>query len=387
MIATTSDAEAMAEALRQAALAHGHTWPNPPVGCVVSRHGHVLAVGRTQPCGQDHAEIDALRRLGFRADGATIYVTLEPCCHHGRTPPCTDAILRSGATRVVVATPDPNPLVGGRGIAILREAGLEVEVGFRGDEARAGIEAHVVAVTQGRPFVTVKAAVTLDGRTATRTGSSAWITGEEARAHARVERARHQAVLVGVGTVLADDPRLDVRLPPAERGGLPDPVRVVLDSSLRTPPNARVLGAGSGPTWICTTRAALCCPRADPLRQAGADLIDCGDGDRVDLALAMRALAARQVVALFVEGGASVHGAFVDAGFCDRWLVYVAPRVFGGRDALPLAAGLGAGNVTDGIELAPFRVARLGSDLLLETRAAAGPAAAFWTARYGASGG
>ena len=378
-----SDSAAMLRALELAGSARGLTWPNPMVGCVIVRDGIVLAEGRTQPCGQDHAEADALRQVDFHAEGATLYVNLEPCCHWGRTPPCTDAILRSGAKRVVVGTVDPHPVVAGKGLAILRDAGVEVEVGLHEDAARALNEAHIVTMTHRRPFVTLKAAVTLDGRTATRARSSRWITGDEARAHSRRERALHQAVLVGVGTVLADDPRLDARLDGPRREGLPEPIRVVLDSSLRTPPSAGLLKTPGGPIWICTTDAAIAGPRAAALREAGAELIPCGAGERVDLATAMTALMDRNVVTLFVEGGATVHGALVDAGFVDRWLVYVAPKVFGGIDAVPLAAGVGVGDAADALALAPFSVTRLGQDLVLETRAADGPAGRWWANRHG----
>ncbi len=380
----TSDSAAMLRALELAASVRGRTWPNPMVGCVVVRDGRILAEGRTQPAGQDHAEADALGKIDFRAQGATVYVNLEPCCHWGRTPPCTDAILRSGATRVVVGTVDPSPHVAGQGIAALREAGLQVDVGLHEDAARALNEVHIVAMTERRPFVTVKAAVTLDGRTATRAGSSKWITGDAARDHARHQRALHQAVAVGVGTVLADDPRLNVRLPDERREGLPDPVRVVLDSRLRTPPDARLLTTDGGPVWVLTTAAAATTPEAAALRAAGAELIACNDGDRLDLGAALGALAERQIAALFVEGGATLHGALLDAGVVDRWLVYVAPKVFGGADAVPLALGAGIGDAGDAPALAPMAVTRLGGDLLLETRPLDGPAAAWWSERHGA---
>ncbi|MCP4870808.1 MAG: bifunctional diaminohydroxyphosphoribosylaminopyrimidine deaminase/5-amino-6-(5-phosphoribosylamino)uracil reductase RibD [Proteobacteria bacterium] len=373
----------MLRALELASSARGRTWPNPMVGCVVVRDGRVLAEGRTQPAGQDHAEADALGRIDFRAEGATVYVNLEPCCHWGRTPPCTDAILRSGVERVVVGTVDPSPHVAGKGIAKLREAGLTVEVGLHEDAARALNEAHIVAMTEHRPFITLKAAVTLDGRTATRTGSSKWITGDGARDHARHQRALHQAVAVGVGTVLADDPRLNVRLSEGRREGLPDPVRVVLDSQLRTPADARLFSTDGGPIWILTTAEGLASDRADALRTAGAELIEAGAGSQVDLTAALGALADRQIATLFVEGGATLHGALLDARVVDRWLVYVAPKVFGGRDAVPLALGAGVGEAGDASVLAPFSVTRLGDDIVLETRTADGPAGPWWTERYG----
>jgi diaminohydroxyphosphoribosylaminopyrimidine deaminase/5-amino-6-(5-phosphoribosylamino)uracil reductase len=383
----TSDSAAMLRALELAASARGRTWPNPMVGCVVVRDGTVLAEGRTQPAGRDHAEADALGRIDFRAEGATLYVNLEPCCHWGRTPPCTDAILRSGAVRVVVGTVDPSPHMAGKGIAKLRDAGLRVEVGLHEDAARALNEAHIVVMTRGRPFVTLKTAVTLDGRTATRTGSSQWITGTLARDHARHQRALHQAVAVGVGTVLADDPQLNIRLPESRREGLPDPIRVVLDSRLRTPPTARLLHAEGGAVWILTTSEAAASDRGDGLREAGAELLIAGERGQVDLGLALRVLAQRQVATLFVEGGATLHGALLDGGFVDRWLVYVAPKVFGGGGAVPLALGTGVGKAGDATPLAPFSVTRLGDDLLLETRSADGPGAPWWTERHGSGEG
>jgi diaminohydroxyphosphoribosylaminopyrimidine deaminase/5-amino-6-(5-phosphoribosylamino)uracil reductase len=373
----------MLRALELAQEVRGRTWPNPMVGCVVVRDGIILAEGQTQRCGEDHAEADALRKIDFRAEGATIYVNLEPCCHWGRTPPCTDAIIRSGATRVVVGAQDPHPLVDGKGIEALRAAGIAVDVGLHEDAGRALNEAHWISFTEHRPFVTLKAAVTLDGRTATRNHESKWITGEGAREHSRRERGLHQAVLIGVGTVLEDDPQLNVRLKPMAALGTSDPIRVVLDSSLRTPPSARLLTSPGGEVWICTTEAALGTARADALEAAGARLIGCDGDERVDLRDVLAKLNAEQIATLFVEGGATVHGAFVDANLVDRWLIYVAPKIFGGADALPLALGQGVLHPGDALKLAPLAVTPLGDDILIESRSADGPAAAFWTQRHG----
>ena len=378
-----SDSAAMLRALELAREAHGRTWPNPMVGCVVVRDGVILAEGQTQRCGEDHAEADALRKVDFHAEGATIYVNLEPCCHWGRTPPCTDAIIRSGVARVVVGTRDPHPLVNGKGIQTLREAGIEVEVGLHEDTARALNEAHWISFTERRPFVTLKAAVTLDGRTATRSKKSKWITGDAAREHSRRERGLHQAVLVGVGTVLSDDPQLNLRLEPEVAAGTSEPLRLVLDSRLRTPPDARLLQSSGGPVWICTTKEAMAGPRAKPLEAAGARLVECADAGRIDLASVMAKLNEEQIATLFVEGGATVHGAFIDAGLVDRWLLYMAPKVFGGAEAIPLALGRGVDEPNSALHLAPLAVTPLGDDLLIESRSAKGPAAAFWTQRHG----
>lgn len=375
-----SDSAAMLRALELGASRRGHVWPNPAVGCVVTKDGALLAEGVTQPAGQDHAEPDALRKLGFEARGATLHVTLEPCCHWGRTPPCTDAILRSGVSRVVVGVVDPNPLVAGRGVSLLREAGVRVDVGVAEDACRALHEAHFVRAQQGRPFVTLKTAATLDGRTATRTGASKWITGEAARAHGRRQRGLHQAVLVGVGTVLADDPQLNVRGPDAQQ--LPQPARVVADSALRTPPDSRLLRSAGGPVFILTTAAAE--ERSAPLREAGATILVAGEGPRMDLTLGLQLLAREHhITALFAEGGPTLHGALLDAGLVDRFLVYVAPKIFGGLGARAMALGHGIDDPAQARALAPCSVTRLGEDLLLETRPLDGPAGPWWAERFG----
>ena len=372
----SNDHEAMARAIELARRALGKTWPNPMVGCVIVRDGQLLAEGYHRRHGDDHAEVDALRKIGFEAKGASLFVNLEPCCHFGCTPPCTDAILRSGISRVVVGMLDGNPLVNGKGIRILDEAGIEVQVGVLEDACRALNEVYAVNLISPRPFVTLKAAMTADGRIATRSGKSKWITGPEARTHVHTERAAHQAVLVGVGTVLADDPALDVRLPERDQD-LDDPLKVVLDSSLRTPSSARIF-ASKGEVIICTTASHIDSERAELLRAVGATLIPCGDGTRVELDQALEGLATRGISALLVEGGAAVHGALLDAGYVDRLLLYVAPKLFGGVDALPLALGRGAAEPAEALQLTPFEVRRLGDDLLLEARTADGPAARWW---------
>ncbi len=368
-----TDAAGMSRALELAAQGGGLTAPNPMVGCVVVRDGAIIAEGWHHACGEAHGEPDALARIGYQAQGATLYVNLEPCCHWGRTPPCTEAILRSGASRVVVAMQDPDPRVNGRGIAALRAAGLDVQVGLLEPAARRLNERYLVKTVLGRPFLTLKVAMTLDGRTATRDGRSSWITSERARAHCRRERARSQAILVGVNTVLSDDPRLTARDAEARARGLSDPVRVILDSHLRTPPEARVLARDGVPVLICTTGPGLRSERAGPLRDAGAQLIACGEGARVDLDLALHALLERQLVDVFVEGGATVHGTLLDAGIVDRYLVYMAPKVFGGSSAAPVARGLGVADPAKAPLLAPFVVTHLGDDILLETRPKDGP--------------
>jgi len=369
------DQDAMARAIELARLGVGKTWPNPMVGCVVVRDGELLAEGYHHRHGEDHAEVDALRKVGFEAQGATLFVNLEPCCHYGCTPPCTDAILRSGIRRVVIGMLDGNPLINGKGVRILKDAGIDVQVGVLEDACRALNEVYAVNLTSPRPFITLKAAMTADGRLATRTGKSKWITGEAARHHVHEERAAHQAVLVGVGTVLADDPSLNVRLP--EREEVEGPIRVVLDSTLRTPTSAKLFKS-LGTTIICTTADQMESERAQQLQRLGAELLACGDSSRVDLKRALTALSERGISALLVEGGAQIHGALLDEGCVDRLLLYVAPKLFGGAGALPIAQGGGADDPEDALKLTPFNVQRLGDDLLLEARTADGPAAQWW---------
>src|SRR3989442_1536842 len=295
--------QSMRRALELAASVRASTSPNPWVGCVIEPGGFA---GATLPPGGDHAEIVALAAAGERAAGATMVVTLEPCAHHGRTPPCVDAIIAAGISRVVVGIEDPDPLVSGKGIARLRESGIEVEVGMLSSDVRAQLAPYLKQRTTGRPWVVLKLAATLDGRTAAPDGSSQWITGTEARADAHRLRAESDAVLVGAGTVKADDPELTVRLVQG-----PDPLRVVLGTA---PPGAR----------------------CQPAVELAGDL-----GDVLD------ELGRRDVVQVLVEGGPTVAGAFHRAGLVDRYVVYVAPALMGGDDAPPLLAGPGAAATPD----------------------------------------
>lgn len=325
------DAAYMGLALDVARRGLGRTAPNPTVGTVIVRDGVVIAEGWTQPPGQDHAEIHALRALGGRADGATMYVTLEPCCHHGRTPPCTDAILAAGVSRVVIGTVDPFPLVSGKGIAILREAGVEVAVGVREAECRRFNRGFLRAVNTGLPMVTLKAAMTLDGHIASAWGESRWITGPAARERGHRLRDTHDAVLVGIGTVLADDPALTTRLP----GGR-DARPVVLDADLRVPDGARVLRAD---TLVYAAVDA-------PARAIPGTVVRVPRGETgLDLDAVLRDLVRRGVHRVLVEGGARVHRSMLAGGFVDRIELFVNGRVLGdglgwvGGPGLRLAAG------------------------------------------------
>ena len=322
----------MARALALARRGLYTTDPNPRVGCVVVRDEKVVGEGFHERAGQPHAEVIALRAAGDRARGATVYLTLEPCCHHGKTPPCTDALIGAGVARVVAAMSDPNPRVAGKGFAALTQAQITSESGLMQPDAEALNPGFLRRMQQGRPFVRVKLAASLDGRTALANGESKWITGEPARADVQQWRARSSAMLTGIGTVLADDPSLNVRAFEIGR----QPLRVVLDSQLRMSPKAKML-ALPGTTLVVT--ASNDAARAAALRQAGAEVQVLADKGRVDLAALMRMLAAREANEILVEAGATLSGALLEAGLVDELVLYQAPYLLGdaGRGLFRLA--------------------------------------------------
>jgi diaminohydroxyphosphoribosylaminopyrimidine deaminase/5-amino-6-(5-phosphoribosylamino)uracil reductase len=366
---TVLDERFMRRALALAERGRGRARPNPCVGAVITRGGRMLAEGFHRRAGQGHAEVNALARLGpGAARGATLYVNLEPCCHTGRTGPCTDSIIAAGIARVVVGCRDPNPLVDGRGISRLRRAGIRVDVGCLEDACRKVNRAFALWVRERRPLVTLKAASTLDGFIAPKgpppraRRGPVWITGPAARRVAHELRAQHDAVLIGSGTLLADDPQLTVRLGVARRRGAA-PLRVVLDRRLRTPPDARVLrGAPTLPTLIVTARGASPA-RARALRAAGAEVLELPLAlGRLSVLRVLRALAARDIQSVLVEGGAGIHGAFIASGLVDQVALFYAPRLLGG--GVPIAVGGGAG-----LHLGPVTVRPIGGDLLLTAQA------------------
>ncbi|MFC5531691.1 bifunctional diaminohydroxyphosphoribosylaminopyrimidine deaminase/5-amino-6-(5-phosphoribosylamino)uracil reductase RibD [Cohnella yongneupensis] len=312
-------------ALQLAEGATGQTGVNPVVGCVVVKDGRIVGMGAHLKRGEAHAEVHALNMAGEQAEGATAYVTLEPCSHHGATPPCCDRLIKEKVSRVVVATTDPNPLVAGRGIEKLRERGITVEVGLLGAQAKAMNEAFNHHIVKRRPFVTLKTALTLDGRIATHTGHSKWITGPDAREAVHTLRHRHAAIMVGVETVLADDPELTTRL---SVPGL-HPVRIVVDSRLRLPGTARVMN-NAAPTIVLTTESADAAV-AERLTSAGAEIVRCGSGSRVDLPEAMRKLGERGISSILLEGGGVLNGAMLQAELVDKLMLFYAPLIVGGE--------------------------------------------------------
>ncbi len=317
----------------------GRVAPNPAVGCVLVGDDRVLARGWTQPGGRPHAETEALDRAGEAARGATAYVTLEPCAHHGKTPPCAEALVAAGIARCVIALEDPDPRVAGGGLDKLRQAGIAVELGLLAEPAAEVNAGYLLRLAAGRPRVTLKLATSLDGRIATKSGASRWITGPAARDRAHLLRAECDAVLVGGGTALADNPRLDVRLP-----GLEDraPLRIVLDGRLRLPlTHDLVTRAGTQPTCLIT-RPGGEAKRLSAYREAGVEVIEAPDDAEGNLSLeaALQALGASGVNELLVEGGGQVAGALLRQGLVDRLVWFRAPLVLGG-DGLAAAAGFG----------------------------------------------
>jgi diaminohydroxyphosphoribosylaminopyrimidine deaminase/5-amino-6-(5-phosphoribosylamino)uracil reductase len=351
----------MAAALALARRVLGMVWPNPAVGCVLVKDGAVVARGWTQPGGRPHGEAEALARAGELARGATAYVSLEPCCHWGKTPPCAEALIAAGVARVVVPIEDPDPRMSGRGLARLKSAGIEVTTGVCAEAAATLNEGFLRRIQDGRPLITVKLASTLDGCIATKSGESQWITGEAARLRGHLMRARHDAVMVGSMTVVMDDPELTCRLP-----GMTDrsPVRIVVDVRLRVPLTAKVVAAAAKvPTWFITLKGDAP-ERHQAFRDCGVELIEVRAGTSgVDLAEAFRELGKRGLTRVLVEGGAGLVAALVRAGLVDRLAWFRAPRLIGG-DGIPALAAFGLDRLADTPSFERIGIEALGEDTL-----------------------
>lgn len=361
---SAADEAAMRQALKLAEQAIGLSDPNPRVGCVIlAPDGRLLGAGHTQAAGQAHAEIMALRDAQARGEdvrGATAYVTLEPCAHHGRTPPCCDALIAAGLGRVVAALGDPNPQVAGQGMARLQAAGIRTSLGLLAVPARELNIGFFSRMLRGRPFVRMKIAASLDGRTALPDGRSQWITAEPARRDGHAWRRRAGALLTGIGTVREDDPRLDVRLVPTQR----QPLRVIVDSRLETPPGARIL---QPPGQVLIYAAQDAAERAHALRAAGAEIVLLPDpSGKVDLAALMRDLGGRGINELHVEAGHKLNGSLLRAGLVDEFLVYLAPKLLGqGRE---MAAFGPLDSLDEAPQLLWREIAPVGEDLRLIAR-------------------
>ena len=340
----------------------GRTSPNPAVGAVIVQDGVVVGQGNTKPPGQAHAEIVALEQAGEAAKGANLYVTLEPCCFLGRTPPCTQAIIEAGIAEAHIATLDPNPKVSGKGKKELEEAGIKIYIGERGREAERVNEAYLKFITTGRPFVTAKFAASLDGKIATHTGESQWITGEQARQRGHDLRRTADAIVVGVNTVLADDPRLTAR---DAQGVLDDlqPLRVVVDSKARTPTKARVL-EGSGHVLLAVSQIET--EKRTALEKSGVEVVVLPRGDSgVDLDALMVLLGERELTHVLVEGGGTLLGSFFDRGLVDKVVAFLASAIIGGDQAPTVVGGVGAESMADIARLQEVEVKQLGPDVMI----------------------
>jgi diaminohydroxyphosphoribosylaminopyrimidine deaminase/5-amino-6-(5-phosphoribosylamino)uracil reductase len=354
----------MQHALLLARLALGHASPNPAVGAVIVKNRVIVGEGYTQPPGSDHAEIVALHQAGKEAKGATMYVTLEPCCFFGRTPPCTKAIIDAGIAQVHFPMIDPNPLVCGRGASELEAAGIKTFLGEHKEEAEEINEAYTKFITTGLPFVTAKFAMSLDGKIATKTGDSKWISGEDSRRYVHCLRHRTDAIMVGVNTIIADDPHLSAR---AGKGGgwaEKQPIRVVADSKARTPQTARIFQM-PGKTLIAVA-TEIKPSRAKALAQAGAEVLRLPAKEGlVDLGDLLRALGERGVTSLLVEGGASLFSSLFEQGLVDKVLVFVAPIIIGGGEAKSPVEGEGVDKIAQAMALSRVKVERFGNDVLI----------------------
>ncbi len=350
------DKHYMQRAIDLAARALGKTSPNPMVGCVVVKEGRIVGEAFHTSAGEPHAEVAALADTGNVAD-ATVYVSLEPCSHHGRTPPCAELIGDLGPSRVVVAMEDPNPLVSGRGLQVLRDAGIQVEVGLLEDKARRLNEVFVKYITTGLPFVIAKCGMSLDGKIATHTGDSKWITGEKSRAHSHHLRQQVDAILVGSRTVVLDDPSLTARLPGSERC---NPIRVILDGREGLHHEYKIFKQPrEAPSWIVTTT-----PRT--YNNADAVLKVSGEPGDVNLLELMQELGRREVTSVLIEGGGATLASAFAANIVDKVAFYIAPKIIGGHDALGSVTGVGAATLGDATTLHDMQATNLGEDILME---------------------
>lgn len=354
----------MSLALSLARLAQGQVSPNPAVGAVIVKNDVIIGQGYTQPPGGDHAEIVALKQAGEEARGATMYVTLEPHCHQGRTPPCTRAIIEAGISEVHFAIVDPNPRVAGKGQAALLEAGIKTYIGEHAAEAAELNEAFIKYITTGLPFITVKFAASLDGKIATRTGDSKWVTGEAARKQVQHIRYVSDAVMTGANTVIADDPHLTVRL--AVKGGIThrQPLRIIIDGLGQTPPTARIF-TEPGKTLVVTGNT-MTFEIKNSLIKTGAELLElpCTAGV-IDLRQLMKVLGERQITSVLVEGGGILLGSLFDSGLVDKVIAFLAPIIIGGEEARPSVAGKGIEQLSDCTKMKQIKVERVGDDIMV----------------------
>lgn len=356
--------EYMQMAIDLAAKAKGRTSPNPMVGAVIVKDDKVVGQGYHHKAGTPHAEVHALNEAGFLAQDATMYVTLEPCSHYGKTPPCAYAVAKSGIREIYVAMVDPNPKVAGQGIQILRDTGVTVHVGLLSDKAKKLNEVFLKYITTGEPFVVLKSAVSLDGKIATRTGHSQWVTGEKARLKVHELRDTYDAILVGIGTVLADNPALTTRLPD---GGGRDPIRIILDSQARVPIDAQVINGNSRARTIIVTSEKAPNYKVGALRASGVEVwtLPARDG-LLDIKSMIKEMGRQEITSVLVEGGSKVNASFLEAGLLDKVCWFIAPKFVGGHEAPGAIGGIGIQKMNQATLLEEIEVSTLGEDIYIE---------------------
>ncbi|MGD9320411.1 MAG: bifunctional diaminohydroxyphosphoribosylaminopyrimidine deaminase/5-amino-6-(5-phosphoribosylamino)uracil reductase RibD [Desulfobacteraceae bacterium] len=354
----------MRAALRQARKGLGRTSPNPAVGAVIVRNGKIIASGYHKRAGSNHAEVEVLAKIGGKGKkNDTLYVTLEPCNHHGRTPPCTEAILGSGIKKLVVGTKDPNPKVSGGGCELLAEQGVEVRTGILEAQCRRLNETFLKFATTGRPFVVAKSALTMDGWSATATGHSRWVTNEQSRQFVHRLRDRLDGVLVGVGTVLADNPVLTTRL---KRGVGRDPVRIIVDTDLSIPDEAKVLNSDSSALTLVAVGPDVPPQRLRKTERNGVMILTCPTKEGgIDLAALMDILGGMDITSLLVEGGSAIMGSMIRQSLVDKFYIFKAPKILGGNDGIPMASGPGPRNMNGCLRLRDVKVRRFGDNILV----------------------
>ncbi len=359
-----ADSGFMQAALVLARKGLGLTAPNPMVGTIIVADGEIVGQGFHPQAGEPHAEIFALRDAGDRALNASLFVTLEPCNHQGRTPPCTEAIIRSGISRVIIGTTDPNPLVAGRGVDRLKEAGIKVETGLLAQECSRLNEAWNKYITTGLPFVTLKSAASLDGRIATHTGNSQWITNEKSRLYVHQLRAAHDAILIGIGTLLKDNPRLTARLPDEEPR---NPYRIVVDSLLRTPLDSKVFGPDGPQKMLLATRQHSE-EKLTPYRKLVKDILILPTNNlgQIDLSELIKELGAREITSILIEGGSEINGSALDNRIIDKVCFFYAPILVGGRGSLGMISGEGSETIAQALPIRDITIRHFDDDICLE---------------------
>lgn len=356
------DIKFMKKALAAASSVIGKTSPDPAVGAVVVKNGKLISTGFHDRFKTPHAETYALKKAGKKARGATLYINLEPCCHYGNTPPCTDNIIRSGIKKVVAAMQDPNPLVNGKGFRKLEKAGIEVVTGVLEKEALKMNEAFAKHISTGKPFVTLKTAMSLDGKTTTSAGESKWITGTVSRKYAHRLRALNDAVVAGINTVIKDDPLLTVRLARAEK----QPLRIIVDSRASIPLDSKVVRDKTAFTLIAVTKAANK-KKVLALKKAGCKVIETAAKEgRVDLKRLFSKLGKMRIASILIEGGSEIAGSAVEQGLIDKAIFFISPKIIGGRKALPAVGGKGISHLKNAMHLEDICIRRSGEDLIIE---------------------